>query len=416
MNVACGEELAGDLEIVRRFLVAAAPAVVLAENARGRLLFAVLLQHFRGAHGLIALEEQLGGLREATAPQRHLRRGDMAAALFEHDLRALEFARLVVQLAGLEDERLQLARVLRILAGAGAGALFEDHRFERVGGFLPRLAANEGVRGLALEAGFAIAGARAAEVAGLLEEFARHRHASRGEETIGGAFAVALRREDRSGRLVVAGLQMQLGGLEEAVLVVTDLGRAHELAGLDEVIGGGIEDAVLEAQLGGLVELALLRQRMRGALDLARRAAIEARKLGALVRLGVRLDAPSRRQLDASGEQRRHDQREARAERIPRQVPVDHGAAVGHAGLLAELLDLLATGADARIVVRAARQIETGAARADQREAREQDEALHERTNQRASPRGLRASAASGHPSPARAVSAGARGVLRRDA
>src|SRR5262249_1155388 len=142
------EELARHLEIVRRLLVRAARAVVLAEDARRRLLLAVLLQHLGCAHRLTAAQEQLGGLRESTAPQRDLGGRDGTAALLEHRLGAFEVAGLVVELAGLEHERLELALLLRILPGPRARALLQDYRLERRRGVLPRLTADERLRGL----------------------------------------------------------------------------------------------------------------------------------------------------------------------------------------------------------------------------------------------------------------------------
>src|SRR5690606_19191551 len=114
---------------------------------------------------------------------------------------------------------LQLALLARVLAGAGARALLEDHLLERRRGVLPQLAADEGARGLTLEAGLAIALARAPMLAGLLEHLARDAHAPGGEEALRGPLVLALGGEDGRCRVVIARLEMQLGGLEEAVLI-----------------------------------------------------------------------------------------------------------------------------------------------------------------------------------------------------
>jgi hypothetical protein len=62
---------------------------------------------------------------------------------------------------------------------------------------------------------------------------------------------------------VAARLPVELGRLEETVLVVADLGRAHELVGFDEVAGRLVHEVDGEAQLGRLERHALLRNRRR---------------------------------------------------------------------------------------------------------------------------------------------------------
>src|SRR5690606_17374881 len=178
---------------------------------------------------------------------------------------------------GLEHERLQLALLARVLPRAGAGALLEDHLLERGRRLLPHLAADEGARRLAVEAGLAIALAGAAVLAGLLEHLARDAHAARGEEALRRALVLALGRQDRRGGVVVAGLEVQLGGLEEAVLVVADAGGAHVVARLGEELRGAVEQARVGAQLRGLHHHALARHRERLALELAGEPAVDDR-------------------------------------------------------------------------------------------------------------------------------------------
>jgi hypothetical protein len=66
------EPLARQLEVVSGFVVGAAAAVVLAEDARRLLLLAILLEHLGGPHRLAPVQEELRGLCETAAPERDL--------------------------------------------------------------------------------------------------------------------------------------------------------------------------------------------------------------------------------------------------------------------------------------------------------------------------------------------------------
>ncbi len=243
------------------------------------------------------------------------------------------------------------------------------------------------MRGLPLEAGLAIAGSGATEVAGLLEVLPGDGHARRGEEALRRALVVALRREDRPGGLVVAGLQVQLGGFEEAILVVADAGRAHEVASLDEIVGGRVERRRSRSTA----------RRPRGPVPsspcaCARRSTLRSERRssrGRSARSFASGAAARRPGSDGSGMRPASSVHAGAAPPAPIAMmgrsPSSAGRVLSMPACRAELLDLLAAGAHARIVVRAAREIEPDTARADQGESREQDQSFAERANCRVS-------------------------------
>ena len=93
-----------------------------------------------------------------------------------------------------------------------------------------------------------------------------------------------------------AGLQIELTGFDETVLVVADLGSAHQLARLDEVSGCLIEKTRIEAQLRRFSGVALARQLRGAALGLAQHAKIGDRGQAAAIVI-------VRPCFDAAGEQ-----------------------------------------------------------------------------------------------------------------
>ena len=80
---------------------------------------------------------------------------------------------------------------------------------------------------MAREVGLRVAVAGAAEVAGLLEHLGGHALVARLEVGLGGALVLALLAKMRPAESNLPALEVQLGALEEAILVVADLGRAR---------------------------------------------------------------------------------------------------------------------------------------------------------------------------------------------
>ena len=74
---------------------------------------------------------------------------------------------------------------------------------------------------------------------------------------------ITLLRKDRARRLVAAGPDVEFGGFQKQVLVMTDLGGPDQLIGLDEILGGLVEVIGVEQELGGFEDLALFREQSR---------------------------------------------------------------------------------------------------------------------------------------------------------
>jgi len=227
---------------------------------------------------------------------------------------------LQVELAGLPDELGHVGGLLRIHRRVAA-VLDEDLR-EAVRGDLPVATLHEHRGRMSIQVALAITFRRLTKILGLLVHLGRH--------ALEVGLDVAVRRlrpglllsEDRSGRLVVLAAKMQLRGLEEAILVVTNLGGADELAGLDEEAGRGIELIVVPEHLGGLDHLPLLLESVGLLLDLLGKALVGSNVvfLGIGLRRGARHFA--RLSDQAEGESEQHEpggqQREAQhARRSP---------------------------------------------------------------------------------------------------
>jgi hypothetical protein len=146
-----------------------------------------------------------------------------------------------------------------------AAALLHEHLLERLGGEQPLLAADVGLGRIAREVALAIALRGAAIVAGLLVHLGGDRQVARGDVGLGGELPLLVLRVDRARGVRLAALRVELGRLEEAVLVVADLGGAHVQAGADEVARGVVEQADRHAQLARLGGVLLRDPRRLGA-------------------------------------------------------------------------------------------------------------------------------------------------------
>ena len=119
---------------------------------------------------------------------------------------------------------------------------------------------------------FAVTVARLTELARLLEHLGGDALVAAFEITVGRSGPLFLLAEDRPRGLVVVAITVQLGTFEKAVLVVPDLGRTNELAGLDEAVDGLVVEIVIPQQIGRLEHLALLLEAGRLLEDLLRSA------------------------------------------------------------------------------------------------------------------------------------------------
>ena len=121
---------------------------------------------------------------------------------------------------------------------------------------------------MAKKFGIAVTGCGLLEIAGLFERLRGLTAVTQFEMTLGCPLPILLLGKDRCGRRKVAGLDVELGRVGEAILIVSYLCRAHILLRLDEQIGGAVHQRDREQHLSGLDELSLLRQGVRTLLSL----------------------------------------------------------------------------------------------------------------------------------------------------
>ena len=168
--------------------------------------------------------EAVGGLLVPAVPHGHLARRRPALALLEHAGRGLEVAGLLVELAGLEHELLQLLVRLRSWPAPVLFDLLGDRELERVRGLGPVLHLHEGLRRVAVELAAHVALAGEQIAVRLLVHLGGDAHAAALAVAVGGLLVLVLRGVERARGVELPGLQVELGGLGEAVLVAADLG------------------------------------------------------------------------------------------------------------------------------------------------------------------------------------------------
>ena len=330
VEVARRQVLARFFEAARGLGVVALVAVVLAEQAQGIDRLAERLQHLGRARDIAALLEQRRRLLLAAVRQRELRRRNPERPALEDGLRLRVEAGSPVEIARHPHELARLG-LARGVARRRARRFFDDHLLEALGRLLPLVALDVGLRRMPREIRLRIAVAGAAEVAGLLEHLGGDALVARFEVGLGGALVLSLLAEDAPCGIELAALQIELGALDEAILVVADLGRAHVLLALDEVRRGLFEQAARKAVLGGIQRAAALGQQPSPACApcaaCARRPSDGHRRAASLVFGGLLL---------APGQQRRDQQQQARGrEPVARDRAVQEGLD-GHRKVLVE--------------------------------------------------------------------------------
>jgi hypothetical protein len=244
--------------VLRRQLLFVAVAVVLGEVARRLLASPEPPERIGGARHVPRLQEELGRRLLAPGPQRDVGRRSEASALLEDGLGAVGELCALIEAAGHRHELAPLGGLLRI--APHIAELVPDRLLEAGGGLLPLLARRVGLRSLAREAGLRVGLRGPAEVPALLVHLAGDAQIPGLLVGLPGAPELALLAEDAAGGLVLARLEVELGRLDEAVLVVADLRRALELLVLDEVSRRLLEEAAREAVLRRFGVPARLRQ------------------------------------------------------------------------------------------------------------------------------------------------------------
>ena len=217
--------------------------------------------------------------------------------------------------------------VLLGIAG-GAAALLEQHLLEALGREQPLLAADVGLGRVARELALPVALRGAAIVAGLLVHLGGDAQVARDHVRLGREIPLLLLRVDRARGVVLARLRVELRRLEEAVLIVADLGRALGQLGREEVFRRVVEQTDRDAELGGLGRHALLRDpRGLGARLLLPAAVLAGIASRLALRAAVRViaDGPQ----PAAARQQRHAERDEAGRReheAPRRrgQPADH--------------------------------------------------------------------------------------------
>ena len=228
----------------------------------------------------------------------------MRAVLREHGERAIHPAAALEEIARHPDELHVLGVLLRI--AGGAAALLEQHLLETLGRQQPLLAADVGLGRVARELALPVALCGAAIVAGLLVHLGGDGEVARDHVRLGREIPLLLLRVDRTRGIVLARLRVELRGLEEAVLVVADLGRAFGQIGREEVFRRVVEQTDRDAELRGFGRHALLRDPRGFGVRLLLPAAVLARSsdaalaLRAAVRVVVDGAAARRRPAAAS--------------------------------------------------------------------------------------------------------------------
>jgi hypothetical protein len=222
---------------------------------------------------------------------------------------------------------------------------------------------------------------------GLLEHLGGNAQVSGLLVGVGGTAVLLLLGEDGTRGVEPAGLEVELGRLEEAILVVADLGGPLELAAVGEILRRLLEQSALEGQLRCLEGLSLPRERSRRAGRPLAGARIAREIPWPRVRVRRRRSRAARQQ----GPDQQHEPQRSQPEAAERclQGPLEAEREVARQGEGLDPGQLLGTAQDGRArtshqgLLRLVREAEREESSGHERRARDRDKDASNASQQR---------------------------------